>query len=528
MWVPLRPVLLGAFLAGASASAPGCKRDPADPDTRRANARGNPGNRLPNPWPLPREPDGIVFVRNPGELLAQARAYSNRVPPDAEVSHWVLDGVQRPTLEAKLSDTLSMDRPWILAHIEQETIVALPIGDDRVEAVGKLLSTFTPTGKFGAVLLPTPQTQPDSGPAGKRDPRRADEAPAVAWLDRERRTLFLAETLRGLATGPKLEGAYGHRAFRMGIGRSIAKLTGDTFPFERLEITGDALDSFELRLRELDRTHAIWMSEITPGALTGLLTSSQIAWGISSRWAEYEDAVGTVIKELTARVRDQNFLIRGVLEDLLRQLNAVLRAWNGKVMVGGGPANHMLAALGTEDTARAERAVLHLARGILDNLKLADTFGFRVPSLSLKKNARKVGDIGVHQITLGRANELVPSDVAPLLDGHRLRVAMAFPAHAGAALVVAGPQAAEAAARWVRESKASRAKYDGTRDLASASFAVSPQSLRPVIETQSPMAGLAVEADRPATLGTLREEGNELVVRVHTEPDSGSPPTPAN
>ena len=205
------------------------------------------------------------------------------------------------------------------------------------------------------------------------------------------------------------------------------------------------------------------------------------------------------------------------IEDLLRKFNAVLRAWNGRVMLGGGPANHVLLALGTDDTAKAERAALHGVRGVLDNLKLADTFGFSVPAVSLKKAAATVGDTRIHQLTMGQAKELLPPELAPLLDGSRVRVAFAFPAHAQAAIVVAGPKPVEAAAAWIRNSEATIKEHDGLQDLASASFAVTPASLRPVLESRSPLGALGLSADRAPTLATLRQDGDELVLRVQQQ-----------
>jgi hypothetical protein len=348
------------------------------------------------------------------------------------------------------------------------------------------------------------------------------DPPLLAWIPEDGRALYFAETLRGLATGPTLEDGYGKQALYGTVAGSMSDLVGQPLPFERATVQGAGPANFEARVVGLNEDEVSLVRELENGALTGLARGSQVAWSVSTRWSGAQEAMDTVIADLGAQVAQQNFLVRGVLEDLLRRFNAVLRSWNGRVFLGSGPANHVLLALGTDDAPRAERAVLHFTRGVLDNLKLADTFGLDVPSLRLNKAVENVGEVRVHELSVRGIAKQLPPEIGPLLDGDRMRIAMAFPPRAGVAIIVTGPRAAQAAARWVRETDGEVDASTGADDLASASFAIKPASLRPVVEQQSPLGAVSLDADRPPTVATLRREGSDLVLRVRDASSAGA------
>jgi hypothetical protein len=198
MSASLRFLLLSVAIAGSFVAGPACKRDGNDRDSSRADARKR-GPRLPDPLPLPAEPEGVIYLANPAALLEEALAYTDRVPSREEISARVLYSDARPELGAALSGTLDFGRPWAMVHTADESVLALPILEDRVSAVAEALAPFATEGKFGAVMLPAPTTPAEGEPEGQ--PAR----PTLAWLDQDSRTLYVAESLPGLATGPLLE-----------------------------------------------------------------------------------------------------------------------------------------------------------------------------------------------------------------------------------------------------------------------------------------------------------------------------------
>jgi hypothetical protein len=218
-------------------------------------------------------------------------------------------------------------------------------------------------------------------------------------------------------------------------------------------------------------------------------------------------------------------LIRGVLEDLVKRLNATLRAWNGRVMVGVGPSHHLLLSLGSDDVGKAERAVLHLMSGVTGNLKTAKSFGLPVPSVSLRKSAQTSAGTKVHLVTVGKLGNAMPPAVQPLLDEKaRLRVAMAFSKRAGGGMIVVGPEATKELSRWLADSAKTTPAADSENDLIAATIAVKPETLRPAMEQPDGLGVLELAADREPTRLLLRRKERDFVLTV--KGPKLAPPTP--
>jgi hypothetical protein len=375
-----------------------------------------------------------------------------------------------------------------------------------VAAVKMVLDGYPKQGKFGAVGLPAPENAPSES---------VDDGKRVAWLNENDSSFTIAGDLRGIATGQQLVAAYGHDALFFTIGQAGAEKIGVALPAERVTLRGPGEHEFELVAKGLSDDGIQALDDLDDGALTGVLEAPQVAVGASTRWAGHAEAVRTIISRITRQVKEQNFLIRGVLEDLVKRLNATLRAWNGRVMVGVGPSNHVLLSLGSDDVGKAERAVLHLLSGVTGNLKTAKSFGLPVPSVKLRKSAETSAGTKVHLVTLAKLGGAMPPAVQPLLDDKaRLRVAMAFPKRAGGGMIVVGPEATKELARWVADSAKATPGADSEHDLLAATIAVKPETFRPAIEQPDGMGVLKLAADREPTRVLLRRKDRDLMLTV--------------
>ena len=127
-------------------------------------------------------------------------------------------------------------------------------------------------------------------------------------------------------------------------------------------------------------------------------------------------------------------------EDLLRRGGAFLRSWNGSVMAGVGPKQHLYIGLGTDDARKTAGAFHHLMSGVMSNLSLAKTFGVGVPKLRYAKKKAEASGVTISVIALEGARKYVPAEYHSLLNGQgELRIAIAFVNRTGSMMMVAGP-----------------------------------------------------------------------------------------
>ena len=77
--------------------------------------------------------------------------------------------------------------------------------------------------------------------------------------------------------------------------------------------------------------------------------------------------------------------------------------------------------------------------GLADNIDLLRMLGAEVPRIRLRKRIARAGGTALHEITIAGARPYVDPSVHGLLDGADVRVAVAFPAGARAAVAVVGP-----------------------------------------------------------------------------------------
>lgn len=524
---PVRAFLIASLVLSPGLALHGCKKDR---DSAQGSRSESPGGRadlaqLPEPHPLPADPGLAIHLGAPQALLGDAAAITGQTMPIADTATRALGALVSEELAAAIAPHADGSRPWSAAIVSGEEILYLPVV--AVEPLRQALGDRPAKTEFGAVELPGP-----SGALNAGDDDGVDDGsggpppstPSLGWIDEQGKALVLAKTPRGVATGPRLAEAYGASSLFFTVGQAQARQRAGRFPMQRLTVRGEGLHAFQLTVDGLDPDLQQLMANLGPGALPALVQAPQVALGLTARYATYEDAIRDVTGRTTQLASEQNFLLRGVFEDLAKRINTTIRTWNGRVAVGIGPAQHVLLGLGTDDPAKSERAALHLARGILDNLKLADTFGLPVPSITLKKNQGDVGGVTVHVLVVRDAKRLLRPEAAPLLDADgRLSVAFAFPPRSKAAMAVAGPQAKAALERWLGAvQEGGTPTQDGGAAKGMVTFSVSAEQGQRIVKGGDPTGLLRMEADRAPTTATLAGAGPRWTLDV-----KGPRPAPA-
>lgn len=504
-----RPKLLVASLLFATSVAmPACKAD-------RGGKSDNPvaGNKvverepprprgMPRPLALPAKPEFAAHVASPGQaLVAIGQLTGQGSDPRAVLRLLMRDA---PTSFAAFFDDVDLERPWSAAIVEGQLVIRVAIRRSAVPDTKRMLATKPAVGHFGGVeLLKASETASFDPPP-----------PRLAWLDDENATLTLAGDERGLATGRELGRAYGKDGLFLTVDGAAIRKAIPQFPFDRIGLEGKSVADFHVSADGDGKIEGL--DEITEGALTGLLSTPELAAGASSKYAKYQSVVKSMIAEASRTVEKQNFLVRGVLEDMLGRYKAVLRSWNGRVMLGVGPKDHVLAAFGSDDPKKAAGAAINLIDSVMDNLDLARTFGVSVPRLRFKRNRVTAAGVSIHILALENARKLVPPELGVLFDAEGdLRIAFAGSPNAGAVMVAIGPTATESLTRWVEATKNASPGSKTTDHLLAASFAVDAGSI-PGLAAGNPslVSLLGLTAERAPTTVTAKRKDTSYDVYV--------------
>ncbi len=510
---PMPRLALVLALALAGLASTGCKKQPQQRPVRvgRDDAGATADPRLPAAFPLAKQPEAAGFVADPAALLQATQTFIPTAPPLEKVSEFLL-GTQGPADWAQAtSDLLAGDRPWSGVHVEGEDVLHLPLKRASVAQAQKLLAGYPKRGDFGAVELPAAAIQlPGGATKGPAKP----SAPRLAWIDARMATLTLAETPRGLATGRELQRAYGSRPVWLTTGGARGEQLFGQFPYSRAEASGAGLHALDITVTARDGQPLPTLRDIAPGALSGALGKDLVLGG-STRWTGYKEAVREAIHELQAAVDRAGFAGKMMLDPLANQVTRLLKMWNGRVLFGVGPARHVRLALGAEDPLAAQRTLLTLSKDVIDNLQLARMFVGNIPNVSIKKTA---SDPDIYMLSVGGIANQLPAAVRTLADEGRVRIAFAGSAHAGAVLAVVGPKADTELKTWIAEANAGISGKEGMQDLASATIAISPDSLAPLILSGARndwISGvLGLTADRSPTRLVMRQVERRFEISV--------------
>ncbi len=520
---PMPRLALVLALALTGLASTGCKKQSQQRPVRagRDDAAVPADSRLPAAHPLAQQPEAAGFVANPAALLQSAAAFVPTPPPLAKVAEFVL-GTQGPADWALATgDLLAGDRPWAGVHVAGEDVLHLPLTKAGVAKAQALLANYPRRGDFGAVELPQAAIQLPGG--NRRDPVPEPRPARLAWVDARAGTLTLATTPQGLATGRELQRAYGARPVWFTTGEARGKHLFGEFPYSRAEVGGAGLHALDITVTARAGQPLPTLRDIAPGALSGAL-GKDLVLGASSRWTGYKEAVRELIHGLQAAVDRAGFAGKMMLDPLANQVTRLLKMWNGRVLLGVGPARHVRIALGADDPHAAHRTLLTLSRDVIDNLQLARMFVGNIPNVSLKKTA---DDPDIWLLNIGGVANQLPADLRTLTEDGRLRLAFSSSAHAGAVLFVIGPRADAELKTWVAEANAGTSGKEGMKDLVSATIAISPASLVPLLQSGDrgdwTAALLGLTADRSPTRVVLRQVEQRFEISVRGPESNGKP-----
>ena len=468
--------------------------------------------RLPAAHPLAKQPEAAGFVARPAAMLEAAAKYMPAPPPLEKVAEFVL-GTQGPADWAQATASLlAGDRAWAGVHVAGEDILYLPLTKAGVARAQSLLARYPKRGDFGAVELPRQAIE------RPRDPERGSPpGPApmrLAWVDANSATLTLATTPQGLATGRELPRAYGARPVWFTANQARGEHLFGEFPYSRAEVSGAGLHELDITVTARAGQPLPTLRELAPGALSGAL-GKDLAIGASGRWTGYKEAVREVSDQLQRAVDRAGFAGKMMLDPIANQVTRLLKRWNGRVLLGVGPARHIRIALGADDPAAAHHNLITLSRDVIDNLQLARMFVGNIPNVSIKKTA---SDPDIYMLSVGGIANQLPAAVRTLADEGRVRIAFAGSAHAGAVLAVVGPKADTELKTWIAEANAGISGKEGMQDLASATIAISPDSLAPLILSGARndwISGvLGLTADRSPTRLVMRQVERRFEISV--------------
>ena len=461
--------------------------------------------KMPRPLRLPANAPIIVHVQQPMQLMGALETYAPDLPRGrALLKQAVTQGKGQPIDEA-LASAVNLKKPWDMASVDGQLIVHVSLIPAQVDDVAAVLADKPPVGRFGAVDLQ----------------RGAAPGPKLAYLDKDARTLTLADTERGLATGPKLASAYGDDPLRVEIESTEAQrlMPQLQMKLESIEIHGAGPHDFQAKLEGVPSEAFAQIEKLESGALTGLLESSQIAVGASSKYTDYAKDVKNILADAKRTVDRQNFLVRDTLEGRRKRLGTTLRSWNGRVMVGIGPSNTVLVGFGADDPKHMGGALYHLLTGIIDNLGTARSLGLEVPRLRFKRNAVRAADQNIAILVLERARKYLPPEAAPLVDDRgELRMAFAFPNRTGAGMMAIGPASESAMTKWLEDTAKATPASETTDHYMAGTIAVDPADLAPLAGGLDLGAVLGLVAKRDPTRITLTRDGATIEATVKGPP----------
>lgn len=436
---PGRTCLLACILGvGMVGCAPG-------DDATRSTTR--PGPTGPRPLPLPDAPEALVYLASPASVLeeaAQLGLAADRIAAatDTVIGNWI----DIPRIATAVTAAADWSAPMAVATLEaenSETLMVLHLRADAISELEQRLASLPPAEVLGARLL-APET-PSNAP------------PALIAIEDGR--LLVAATARGLVTAPALLQRYARAPIHVQLGSvpGVSRLGPVTAKgtLDALEITAQvpALDD------ELAKLQA------QSGAMTSLSSFGALDLAGAFAWTGADALVREIIVNSQKVVDEQPFLIRGVVEEISRRTNALLRTWDGRVMAGVAGDRRILFALGSEDPKTSGVALLRLVGGLAEDLALVGKFIDGLPTISLRKNVGDAANEPIHRIRLGglKVGNL-PAPMRGYLDSRgRIELHVAFSRRTGAGMFVVGEDGLATMRAWLKHAR-DQPDRDGSQD----------------------------------------------------------------
>lgn len=487
------PLLTVALLVGGcrQATTRGAGKTPATGDSKGAVAKV----QLPDPLPLPADPEAASWIAEPGKAVALVAPYSPEPVSVELLVRRALEGTTTPELAGAIAEAVDDGAAFgnVVLDGGQE-VIRLSVDPDRREALAGALAELESVGEFGAVRLPP---KPPSERAEGEPPPRGPRYEWLAWIDAEDDgALVIANSLEGLATGRELAGAYGSEPLFFTIDPGALPLP-EPVPVARATGRG-TLDELVVDVRMREGEDPLSEAPISAGTLAGLLTGPAITAGLSTRYADHAELVREISSQVNSQVAQLPFLVRGVGESMAAKLNTTLRTWDGRVLVALGPQNRLRLAYGTKDVGKGRVAMLRLLQAAVDNASVARSFSSQVPRITLRRRVAKGDGEDVEMFVLYGASSFLPGELRPLIDDeNRLNVAMAWSERVGGGAMVIGADADRALADWLEDTKGAAPGSATSEELLAASFAGEPEQLAPLLRQIA--ANQAIEA--PALFG---------------------------
>lgn len=505
----------------------GCKQSSskdADSPEGKAGGRKDKGEKqakkvvLPEPLELPADPPLATWLLHPNAVVDRIAPYSPVQIDVRMVTKMLLANVTRSDLATLVSDAIDLERPFanVVLPGGEEIVRVVPMPAKR-DGLVQALAQLPKAGEFGAVALPPP----DGAPAGKQT--------WLAWLDAQDGTLVLATSERGLVTGRAMPAAYGKEQVFFTVDaaamQSAAALPVE-LPVGRVSARGN-LDELHVEAELADpNSDPLAELPISQGTLGGLLAAPKLSLGASSRYADSEQTVKDIIREVNSQVDQLPFLVRGIGEDLAKKLNTVLRSWDGRVLAAIGPVGHVRIAYGSGDPDKAKVAMIRLLQAVVDNLKFFRNFSSDVPNIALKRDVAQGDGVSVDLLVVHDAGGLVPSELRTLVDAKgKLNIAMAWSPRAGGGVMVIGPQASDELASWLDATKAAPSGADTAQELLAGMLGAHPDGVRTLVQQGEPqlddVLGLA-PADSPRWAVSIDKQERRYVIDLVDTTKSGS------
>ncbi len=500
----LPPALFASLLVLAPTA---CNRDGGNSSSPTDSTTARPrGPKMPKPLKLPAQPQGLVHLDSPKAFLDTLLAYAGEAPEPRTLMQQAVDR-SGLSFERQVLQHVGINRAWNMAQVDGETIVHVPVRPAAVKQVAAMLSSLAAEGDFGAVKLARAQ--------GERGPK-------LAYLDQDNGMLTLADSLRGIATGPELGRTYGRRGVNLRITAEQAARYGAELGVESITAVGDGALNLELTVRGAPPLPP--EARIENGALTGLLENPQIAAGVSTKYSDSKADVDRIIRNARGQISKLPGLAQGNAKELLGRAAAMMRTWNGRAMVGVGPTNHVLVGLGASDPEKMNKSTQYFMRGVMSNIKTLKSlrsFGVKldIPGVRFAPNTAEAAGHKFHMVGLDGARKYVPSEFHRLInkDG-RLRIAMAFPKRTGAGMMVIGPDAKAVMSKWLAEVKDATPAGKSAGHLIAATVAVDGTAVAPLLNgaggPETVAAILGLKATRKPAKIVLRTIDGGYVVRL--------------
>ena len=493
-------------LLGATLVAPlGCKHTG---DTAGGPKSSRPARvKLPDPLPLPDQPVAAAHVENPGAALAMVDPWVEESLAAAAVLERGLTQFTTAEVATQIAATIDPARTWSSVRLgDGEEIAHFSVLAQQSEQLAEILDGLAKEGRFGARRLPErpPVEETEEGPWSHK--------PHLAWLDPETGNLTIATSLPGLVTGAKISEAYGKAPLFVTADGSMMP---EIVPLTRITAQGELSDLEVTATLDEGYDPAAELS-LEAGALTGLLSGPDTVVGVTSRMAGHEEVVKTLIRNIDRMVDEQPFLLQGILQDMQKKFNAIARSWNGRFYVALGPPGHVRVAYGADDPKKSGVAVLRFTQTVIDNANLIRNFTSQVPSISLKKNVGEGAGEPIHRLSVSKAKSLLQAEAHALVDDkNKLRVAGAWSRHAGAGMVVVGPESTSVLQRWLEASSNAPAGEATTGDLGAAMVALSPEQAPALRNTQlDPSVLFGLTGDGPRRT-IVAERVDERTIKLH-------------